>query len=107
METSPNRRFNSVGRACLSVALALSVMVAALLGASPALHERLHADATATHLCVVTLLASGQCDAVSAPPDFVPFEALPLLGALPASPVPSLPAAHFFALLEHAPPAFA
>lgn len=107
MAALPNDRIYSLGRIYLGALLALAVVIAALLSASPALHERLHSDATATHLCVVTLFASGQCEAVSAPPVLVPPEVLPLLATLPVPPVPSLAAAHFFALLEHAPPALA
>ena len=107
MKTCPNERFCSLGRLNLSVLLVVAVVIAALLSVSPALHERLHPDATATHLCVATLFASGHCESVSAPPAFTPPEALPLLAALPAPPVSSLATAHFFALLEHAPPAFA
>jgi hypothetical protein len=107
MKTCLNERFRSLGRFPLSVLLVLAVVVAAMLSVSPALHERLHPDATATHLCAVTLFASGHCESVSAPPVFTPPEALPLLAALPAPPVSSLVTAHFFALLEHAPPAFA
>ncbi|MEO6970121.1 MAG: hypothetical protein ABI217_04430 [Chthoniobacterales bacterium] len=107
MAARPNDRTYSVGRICLGALLALAVLIAALLSAAPALHERLHSDAPATHLCVVTLFASGHCEAVSAPPVFVQPEARPLLAALPVPLVPSLAAAHFFALLEHAPPVFA
>ena len=107
MKTCPNERFCSLGRLNLSLLLVLTVVVAAMLSVSPALHERLHSDATATHLCVVTLFASGHCESVSAPPVFMPPVALPLLAALPAPPVSSLATAHFFALLEHAPPALA
>jgi len=107
MATRPNDRIRLLGRFCLGVLLALTVALAALLSAAPALHEQLHSDAGATHLCVVTLFASGQCEAVSAPPIFTPPEVLPLLAALPVPPVPSLASAHFFALLEHAPPVLA
>ena len=107
MKTCQHERFCSLGRLNLSLLLVLTVVVAALLSASPALHERLHSDATATHLCIVTIFASGHCESVPAPPVSTPPETLPLLAALPAPSVSSLATAHFFALLEHAPPAFA
>ena len=107
MKICPNERFCSLGHLNLSLLLVLTVVVAAMLSVSPALHERLHSDAAATHVCVVTLFASGHCESVSAPSVFTPPVALPLLAALPALPVLSLATAHFFALLEHAPPAFA
>ena len=107
MKTCPNERFRSLGRLILSALLVLTVVVSAMLSVSPALHERLHSDATGTHLCVVTLFASGHCESVSALPVFTPPETRPLLATLPASPLPALAIAHFFALLEHAPPALA
>ncbi len=107
MLARPNERIHSLGQFCLGALLALSVMVAALLSASPALHERLHSGAAPNHLCGVTLFVSGQCESVSAPPVFAAPEAAPLLATLPVPSVPSLSAPHFFALLEHAPPALA
>jgi hypothetical protein len=100
----PNERTYSFGRFCLGALLALTVAAAALLSASPALHERLHSNTTANHLCVATLFASGQCESLAAPPVSVLPEVPPLLAALPISVVSSLPPAHFFSLLEHAPP---
>jgi len=87
--------------------LALAIVAAALLSSSPALHERLHSDAAATHLCVVTLFASGHCESVSAPPVFAAPEPAPLLTTLSVVPSPSLAPEHFFGLLEHAPPVLA
>lgn len=107
METCRNEHFCSLGRFHLSALLALAIVIAAMLSVSPALHERLHPDATTTHLCVATLFAAGHCEAVSAPPVCARPEALPLPGSLPVTPVPFLATAHFFALLEHAPPALA
>lgn len=107
MPTRPNERIHSLGRKCLGALLALAIVLAALLSVSPALHERLHPDATATHLCVVTLFAAGQCELVSAPPVSIAPEAPALLAALPLPSLPALAPAHFFALLEHAPPVFA
>ena len=55
----------SVSAACL-IAL---VLFLSLLGASPAMHKCLHADADrADHECVVTLFTHGQVDAVSIAP---------------------------------------
>ena len=107
MSARPDERIYLLGRFCLGALLALTLAAAALLSASPALHERLHSDATANHLCVVTLFAAGQCESVSAPPVWVAPEAPALLAALPVPPVPSLASAPFFALLEHAPPVLA
>ena len=105
METCPNERFCSLGRFNVSTLLVLAFVLAAMLSVSPAMHERLHSDAASSHLCVVTLFASGHCASVSAPSAFSPPEAAPLLSPLPFPPLPSLASAHFFALLEHAPPA--
>jgi hypothetical protein len=99
-----NERFFSLGRRFLSTILALTVGAAALLSSSPALHEQLHSDAAATHLCIVTLFASGHCESVSVPPVFAPPEPAPLLATLPVVLNQSLAPEHFFALLEHAPP---
>ncbi len=107
MQARSRARIHSLGRFCLAALLALAVGLAALLSASPALHERLHSDATPVHLCVVTIFSSGHCEAVAAPPVFAPPTAPPLLETLHVTFAPALPSAHFFALLEHAPPAFA
>jgi hypothetical protein len=107
MTACPTERFCSLGRGLLSVVLGLAIAVAIVLGSSPELHERLHPDATASHFCVVTLFASGHCEAASAPPVFAPPEPAPLLARFSAASAGSLAPAHFFALLEHAPPAAA
>ncbi len=107
MPERPKERFHSLGQFGLGALLALAVVIAALLSASPALHERLHSGTPAAHLCAVTLFASGQCESISAAPVFVPPEPLPLHTPRLDLPVPLLATAHFFARLEHAPPAFA
>ena len=60
------------------------MLAASLLSASPALHEHLHHDTTATHLCLVTLFASGHCAASGPLPVFPAPDALPPLGVLPS-----------------------
>jgi len=104
MAACPDERFSSLGRYLLSATLALALVAAALLSSSPALHERLHPDATTTHLCIVTLFASGHCESVSAPPVFAAPEPPPLLATLPVKPNEYPAPEHFFALIEHAPP---
>ena len=100
-------RFSSLDRRFFSAMLALAFVAAALLSSSPALHERLHSDGATTHLCIVTLFASGHCESVSAPPVFVAPEPAPFLATLPVASRQSLAPEHFFALLEHAPPVLA
>jgi hypothetical protein len=107
MAACRNERFFSLGLCFLSAILALAIVAAALLSCSPALHERLHSDAAATHLCVVTLFAAGHCESVSASPVFAPPEPAPLLATLSLVPSQFPAPAHFFALLEHAPPVLA
>jgi hypothetical protein len=97
----------SLGRFFVSVFLVFAIVAAAALSASPSLHEHLHPHTTSTHLCLVTLFASGQCEPASAAPVCAPPLALPLLATLPLAATAFLPAAQFFCLLEHAPPAFA
>ena len=107
MAVNPNERFKSFGHCFLSALLALAIVAAALLSSSPGLHEQLHSDAANTHFCVVTLFASGHCESLCAPPVFAPPEPAPLLVTLPVAHSPFVAPEHFFALLEHAPPAFA
>jgi hypothetical protein len=97
----------SLGRLFLAALLALTIVAAAVLSASPALHEQLHSDSGSPHLCLVTLVASGQCEAATAGPIYVAPDAFPLLATLSLPARTVLPRSHFFALLEHAPPAFA
>jgi hypothetical protein len=107
MFACPKKRSGSLGKFFLGAFLAIALFVAGLLSASPALHEHLHSDASATHLCVVTLFASGHCEASSLPPVFTAPDPLPALGVLPLSAATSFSKARFFSLLEHAPPSLA
>ena len=100
-------RFYSLGRTCLSALLALALLAATLLSVSPGWHERLHPDAATTHLCIVTIFASGHCESATAALVFAPPDALPILAALPLPAAPFLSTTHFFSLLEHAPPSLA
>ncbi|MEP6975881.1 MAG: hypothetical protein ABI897_10525 [Spartobacteria bacterium] len=101
-------RPTSVDRFCLSALLAFALLAAALLSVAPGLHERLHpGSAPDTHFCVVTLFASGHCEAAGSAPVFTAPTPFPLRADLPRPALPALPAAHFFSLLEHAPPALA
>ena len=101
------KRSESVGKFFLALLLAIALLAAGLLSVSPALHERLHHDPAATHSCVVTLFASGHCEAAGPLPVFAPPDALPLLAVLPLPAAPFFSCARFFSLLEHAPPALA
>jgi hypothetical protein len=107
MPARHDERPHSLGRLCLSALLALALVAAALLSVSPGLHERLHHDTTTTHLCVVTLFASGHCESATTAPVSAAPDALPILATLPQPAAPSLSTAHFCSLLEHAPPALA
>jgi hypothetical protein len=97
-------RSGTLGRFCLAAIIAVALLAAGLLSVSPALHEHLHRDATGTHLCVVTLFASGHCEAAGPLPVFAAPDALPLLAVLPLPAAPFFSCARFFSLLEHAPP---
>ena len=97
-------RCESLGRFFLAASLVVTLLAAGLLSVSPALHERLHADATTNHLCVVTLFASGHCETTSPLPVSAAPDMLPLLAVLPLPAPPSFSSARFFSLLEHAPP---
>ena len=101
------KRFGSLGRFFLAVLLTVALLAAGLLSVSPALHEYLHHDAAATHSCVVTLFASGHCEAAGPLPVFAAPDALPLLAVLPLPTAPFFSCARFFSLLEHAPPSLA
>jgi hypothetical protein len=100
-------RFKSLGRFFLAASLVATLVAAGLLSVSPALHEHLHRDATAIHLCVATLFASGHCQAAGPLPVFAAPDALLLLAVLPLPPVSFFSCARFFSLLEHAPPSLA
>ena len=100
-------RSDSLGRFCLAAILAVSLLAAGLLSASPALHEHLHHDVNATHLCVVMLFASGHCEATGALPVSAAPSALSLFAVLPLPPAPCFSKGRFFSLLEHAPPSLA
>jgi hypothetical protein len=100
-------RSQSLGRFCLAALLVVTLLAAGLLNVSPGWHERFHPDTATTHLCVVTLFASGHCESATPAPVFAPPAALPLLATLPLPATPSLSTAHFFSLLEHAPPSLA
>ncbi len=107
MRANDDRDSFSLGRFGLVAFLGLMIFAAMLLGVSPGLHEQLHPDTASTHLCIVTLFASGQCHATTAALVCVAPAAHPFLAILP-SPVAALfPGDHFFSLLEHAPPSFA
>ena len=55
----------SLLRTALAVSLALCVLVAGWMAASPELHEHLHHDAGhADHTCLATMIASGGCESV-------------------------------------------
>jgi hypothetical protein len=107
MPARHDQRFHSLGRFFLAALLALAVVAAALLSVSPRWHERLHPDTTTIHLCVVTLFASGHCESATTAPVFTPPDALPIFASRPLPAAPSLASAHFFSLLEHAPPSLA
>jgi hypothetical protein len=105
MPAQGDDRFYSLSKICLGTLLALSLVAAALLSASPALHEQLHPHTAATsHLCVVTLLASGQCQSATGSPVFAAPAALPTCAALPLPSFSLLSATRVTSILEHAPP---
>lgn len=107
MPARSDERYYSLGRLCLSALLAFALIAAALLSVSPGWHERLHPDGATTHHCVVTLFASGHCESAATVPVLAPPDAFPILATLPLPSAPLLFAAHFFSLLEHAPPSLA
>ncbi len=106
MRVRDDRNSFSLGRFGLVVFLGLAIFAAMLLSVSPGLHEQLHPGTTSTHVCIVTLFASGQCHATTAAPVCVAPAALPFLATLSSPVVALFPGDHFFSLLEHAPPSF-
>ena len=107
MLTRPKQRSLSLSRFGLAAFLSLTIIAAAVLGASPGLHEHLHPDSASTHFCLVTLFAAGKCEAATAGPTWTAPDAFPFLAILPLPAVAVLPGRYFFSLLEHAPPALA
>jgi len=100
-------RSNNPRRAIVAAFVSVAFLWTLALGASPQLHQRVHADANrAEHSCAATMIASGSYDHASHPP-LVRATALgPQFSKIPAlSPCwvqsPFL-GAHIF---EHAPPA--
>jgi len=56
-------------KAASALLLSALIILLSLLGASPALHKLIHADAdSADHSCAITLFARGQVDAAMAAP---------------------------------------
>ncbi|MEO8045363.1 MAG: hypothetical protein ABI674_10710 [Spartobacteria bacterium] len=96
-----------LGQACLSALLSGAIFLAALLSSAPAWHESLHSDKSATHVCLVTFSAAGQCELAAVPPG-LESPTLPMVFGDQLSAVTfSLPNPQHFSLLEHAPPSFA
>jgi hypothetical protein len=92
----------------LCLCLALSLFAAALLGATPALHEQLHNHAAARdHICAVTLFAAGHCAASLAPPIIIAPESFSFPENVVAPSSPRRSRGDLFLRLEHAPPALA
>jgi hypothetical protein len=104
MRARDDRNSLSLGRFGLVAFLGLAIFAAVLLSVSPGLHERLHPGTTSTHVCIVTLFASGQCLTASAAPVCSAPGLPPFLAILPSPVAALLPGDHFFSLLEHAPP---
>jgi hypothetical protein len=96
----------SLGKFLLAVALAGGVIFSSLLSVAPHLHEQLHPDASADHLCLATIFAGGQCESCASTPIFIGPDPLPTQTPL-ISLVASVPGPRFFSLLEHAPPVLA
>jgi hypothetical protein len=100
-------RSTNHGRTFVATCVGAAFLWALALSVSPQLHQRVHADANrAEHSCVVTAIASGNCDYTANPP----LVSVPDL-AVQFSKIPALPPkwveslflkAHIFA---HAPPA--
>ena len=94
-------------RAIFAAVAAAAFLWTLALGASPQLHNRLHADANRVHhACAATLMSSGSCDHAPHPPlvirrhhDFN-FSKLP-----PLAPHKIKSAFLLASIFEHAPPA--
>jgi hypothetical protein len=98
-----NERANLMRNAAIAALAAFLFAIAA--SAAPTLHELLHADRTTTHICAVTLVASGSVEHDCAPPLAVSFSATPEPLLHRERPL-ALPHVLLFARLEHAPPLF-
>jgi hypothetical protein len=98
---------NKCGGMASAFLLASLVLFLSLAGASTALHQIIHPDATAPgHSCVITLFAEGQVDAASA----VPVLAVFILVFARVTLLPDtflLPSADYRYSASRAPPAFA
>jgi hypothetical protein len=103
--TSRERPF-SLGRFLLALGLAGGIILSSLLSVAPHLHEQLHPDASADHLCLATIFASGQCESCASIPIIVQPESPPVPTPLVIL-VASNSGPRFFTLLEHAPPVLA
>lgn len=83
-----------------------SLLFASYLSVAPQVHKRIHADAgKAAHECVVTMLASGNCEHAAG--DLILLEAKPIPPFAAFLPVrlSILIAPVEMSILEHAPPA--
>src|SRR4051812_1149050 len=89
-----------LGRFGLGAVLALSLIAAALLTDAPGWHEYLHRHSSPSHLCVVTILAAGQCEATATVPIFTGPDPVPRFTPLPRVLFERLHAEYFFSLLE-------
>ena len=99
---------SSLTRSLSGMFFAGAILLAGLMSAAPGWHEALHPDAaTTTHLCIVTLFAAGHCEAHFGVPIGVTPDQPGLLTTLTVREPPARVKPHFFARLEHAPPAFA
>jgi len=99
--------FRLLGRIFFCPLVLLALLAAALLSAAPAWHEQLHHGTANNHLCAVSFFTSGHCEAAAATcPNLIPGHTR-LLATFIFPPALALPRAHFFARLEHAPPALA
>ena len=96
----------SLGKFLLALGLAGGIILSSLLSVAPHLHEQLHPDASADHLCLATIFAGGQCESSASPPIFVGPDPLPARTPF-VKLVAFIPRTRFFSLLEHAPPALA
>jgi hypothetical protein len=94
------------GRSLAGSAVIIALLCATALAVAPRWHERVH-KLDPRHECVVTLVASGQCEQGTVTPISAAPEDL-LVSATPLGPPGCyFAAAQVSSILEHAPPACA
>ena len=98
---------NNQRRAIVATLVSVAFLWTLALGASPQLHQRVHADANRVeHTCAATMIESGSYDHATHPPLFGAAALVPQFSKIPAL-IPCWVQSPFLGacIFEHAPPA--